>query len=541
MNKAPFILISILFFGIFKIVSAQNENFTLSAQKRAVQVFVNDKNYVEWIVSPDVSCDVLKLYDSHSKKQKVKFVSDVDSIEFTVRLGKPVDFNILYKGDTAHTRVSFFNEYPNSISMEDRLLSLSMFWSEAKYSFAFYDRLTFDWDSLYRAMIPQMLRTKNDMEYDLIMQKFAGSLQDAHTNFVGHAHRFPFIDYLGLGVKYFNDSLYVVNTNDEMSKIIPLGSKILKINNIPIDTYMDTCINPYVASSFRPTQQELAAGELFSARPLADKQTISFRTPSGEVRTVTPPRDGSKHHGTGVGTPSRTSKYAIEISWLPDKNIAVLALNTFSYEGIIKYFETNKDTLYTADGIIIDLRENRGGSTGIAKHFLQYLIKDSTYLGLGSASRLHNGVKKAQGNFIEEWHDFYAMKAYDTSRPSVNRIPDSIRRFECPVVILTSTWTVSAAEDFLIMLYERPDRPKFIGSPTFGSTGAPLVIWDWPIQNSYARICARKVLYPYSLKAFDAGIIPDIWVKPTFEEYMSGRDMDMEAAVKEIQRQLGTK
>lgn len=534
--------ISIAFFILVPLSVFSQENLPLmKAEHFVTHYYTDNANGIEWSVIPRIKCDILKLYKPNAKKQKVKFVSDVDSIEFTVKKGKPIDFNILLKGDTAHTRIIFNNELPNTISTEDKLLALSLFWSEAKYNFAFFDNLTFDWDSLYRSYIPLVIQSKNDLEFGNIMRKFVGTLQDGHTNFAGPYYAHPYGDVYGLGVKFFSDTLRVIMIDSLLSEKIPLGSKILKINNIPTMEYIETFIYPYVTAHYPPTQRMLAENRFFNSHGHSNEfMKLSFLTPSGEMRNETIFRDGSSKQHPRIGRIETRPYDTNAISWI-DKNIAILTLTTFKYEEIVDWIRKNRDTLYTADGIIIDIRNNQGGSTHIAKYFLQYLIKDSVYLGFGSASRLHNGVKKAQGNFISKWEEYYRMRAYDTVFPSINHIPDSIRRFECPIVILTSTWTVSAAEDFLIMLYERPDRPKFIGRPTFGSTGAPLVIKNWPIPNSFARICARKVLYPYSLKAFDEGIVPDIWIEPTFEDFMSGKDIDIEAAVKEIELQLNAK
>ena len=97
---------------------------------------------------------------------------------------------------------------------------------------------------------------------------------------------------------------------------------------------------------------------------------------------------------------------------------------------------------------------------------------------------------------------------------------------------------MSAAEDFLIDLYKIPNRPVIIGRPSYGSTGSPLVLWDWPDENGFGRICTRRVLFPYFLKPFTEGIMPDILVDYTFEEFMLGKDKDIEIAVKELEKQL---
>jgi C-terminal processing protease CtpA/Prc len=91
------------------------------------------------------------------------------------------------------------------------------------------------------------------------------------------------------------------------------------------------------------------------------------------------------------------------------------------------------------------------------------------------------------------------------------------------------------------VLAERKDRPLFIGQPTMGSTGSPLVLRDFP-ENVLAKICTRRVLYPYSLKPFNEGIRPDIPVEYTFDEYMrDDYDKEVETAIKEIDKQLSTR
>jgi hypothetical protein len=88
------------------------------------------------------------------------------------------------------------------------------------------------------------------------------------------------------------------------------------------------------------------------------------------------------------------------------------------------------------------------------------------------------------------------------------------------------------------MLKERSDRPLFIGQPTMGSTGSPLMVWNFP-ENAMARICARRVLYPYSLKPYKEGIFPDIQVDYTLDEFINQEiDKEIEVAIKELEKQM---
>ena len=504
-----------------------------------------DNSLTDWIVEPKQNPDVFSIYDPVRKTKKVKFISDVDSIEFTVKANNPVDFVILFNNDTANTRINFTNQMPNKIAMTDKILALSMFWSEVRYNFAFYDQLTFSWDSLYKAYIPLVEATTNDVDYLELMQKFAGSLQDAHTGIYFQNSVLPYRDYCPMSVRYFDDTLRIISVYENLENIYPIGSKVIKINNIDANEYIQKYINPYVASGFEPTQKLLAASDLLAAKKLDNKITLTYVTPEGEIRTNTPERNGEKYRKMpSVGKENNYDDRAIRISWIENqRKIAHLKLNTFSdfNKALVSYFEKNKDTLYSADGIIIDIRQNGGGTTDVAEYFLKHIIKDSFFLQFGAETRINNSAKKASGNFIEENADFLNMRAYTTYECDTILIEDSIKRFDCPIVILMSSSTVSAAEDFLIMLYERPDRPLFIGRPSFGSTGGPIVIWDWPIEGGFARICSKRMIYPYSKKPFNEGIIPDIWVKYTFDEYMSNIDKDLEVAIKELEKQIQEK
>lgn len=528
-----FLFLSVTLFG-------QGQNYAIHS-RGTFYVAVEDEAVREEYSSPSIPLDVFYMYDTKAKSKTVRVFSNQDTFQVKVKVNKGVDFLVINKNDTAHHQLLLVNQLPNNITVEEKLEALSSFWSEVRYNFAFYDKLTFDWDSLYHAYIPLVLRSPNDFAYSELMSKFCGSLQDAHTNVFTPNYGYPFGDYYGFGAKFFEDTLRLVIVDSILSSIYPIGSKILKINGENIDDYMEKNIYPYVSSKFKPTQQVLGASKLFAMSGYDNTLEIEYETPEGERRIGTPIRDGEKYRRPSVGRTPEHDHNDIRISWIDSTNIAVLKVNSFYGDDIIRDFDRMKDTLYTADGIIFDIRENGGGSTDVAWHFLNHFIQDPYYLNFAWQTRVNDGVKKATGNFIEKNSDYFKMNAYRMVEADTILIPDSIRRFQCPIVVLTSTYTCSAAEDFLIILYERPDRPKIIGQPSFGSTGSPLVIWNWPIEGGFARICTRRVLFPYSHKPFTEGIMPDVWVKDTFEDYIQGRDKTLEVAVKEIKQSIGNR
>lgn len=159
-----------------------------------------------------------------------------------------------------------------------------------------------------------------------------------------------------------------------------------------------------------------------------------------------------------------------------------------------------------------------------------YLTQADTIRSFGAQTRINSGYGRAQGNYRKEYEDFYLYKAYKNEPPELVSKPKEIKALSCPVAILIDNNSFSACEDFLINIYEMPNRPILIGEETAGSTGAPLVI-ELP-HEAVARICTIRPLFPYSSEPFvGKGIIPDIETIPDLQEVLQGKDIALEKAV----------
>ena len=531
------VLFFLIIFVTTSMVFSQYDKTIMYSGKKNITLY-NGEGKNTWTIIPSLRPDIYRYYSLTETFRQFRFISDIDSLEFNVEVNKPVYFSIIYDGDTAYTAIEFTNYIPNTLNDQEKLYALSLLWSEAKYNFAFIEKIKFDLDSLYKSYIPKILATTNDYEFYDQLKLFVCSFKDGHTNVYFNDFG-TYTDYISITAKYFGDELYIISAREDIERNVPIGSKILEINGISLSDYMRKNIDPYIDSDFEPTVKHLSAAKLFSSDLLSNILTIKYMTPDNKIKVNTLPRDGKTQSGNNIGyLPTRPRK-AIEVNWAKN-DIAVLGFHTFNNVNgrlISAFDELIKDTLYTAKGIIIDLRQNRGGGTDVAWHLLQYIIKDPYFLNFAWQTRINDGVKKANGNFREANADFYKNCAYRTVMPDTIFIPDTIKRFHVPIAILISTMTTSAAEDFLINLYEIPNRPIIIGQPSFGSTGSPLMVCGFP-KNGFARICTKKVLFPYSLKPFSEGITPDIFVDYTFDEFMSGKDKDIEIAVQEIEKQL---
>jgi len=77
----------------------------------------------------------------------------------------------------------------SNLSNTEKIYGLSLFWKEASYNFAYFDKAKINWDSTYQAFIPQVLDTKSTYQYYRVLQKVCALLKDGHTNICLHIFR----------------------------------------------------------------------------------------------------------------------------------------------------------------------------------------------------------------------------------------------------------------------------------------------------------------------------------------------------------------
>jgi hypothetical protein len=518
------------------VFSCKQEHVILHSNKIPIKVLINGKS-TDWRISPEVKPDRLEVYCSKDVNE-VRFLTGIDSALFSVKSNDTIRFRIILSGkDTALTEIVGIKDLPNKITNNEKIYWLSQIWSEIKYNFVNVDRLPFPLDSLYKSYIPLVLNTKNDYDYYKTLQKFMASMHDGHSEVMGNFYFYT--DYFPVLFKDFDKKVYVASiTKKPGLDSTWLGAELIDIEGIPTAQYLESNIFPYVSAS---TEQSLWMQGVLKMH--SDLKDHPFR---GSIRK----RDGTivkldlQRNGEATRTPDESSwgpkitysRSITDIKWL-DNNIALINFNRFEpEEEAIKEFDKIARALDKAKGVIIDLRRNGGGSTGVAWHLQKYLTSGKQFLNFAWETRINDGVGKANGNWEEEYKNFFLNKAYRFEKSEVISVSDTIKRIKCPVEILIGRYTFSAAEDFLVNICEVPGRPKLIGEETAGSTGSPLFVPGLPGGGSM-RICTRRICYPISEKRFvNSGVKPDIEVRQTIEDYLNGKDVVLERAILELKK-----
>jgi len=424
--------------------------------------------------------------------------------------------------------------YPRNISLTDKIYTFSTIWTEIKYNFVNIDHISFNPDSLYYATIPSVIGSKDDIEYYNTLRRFICSFGDGHTALLRTSDDTEnCFDYVPDNIQNFGDKFYFTTIRKiSGADSTLLGAEIVEIEGMPTLEYVQKFYFPYIAAStynnkllqVTKTMGEGIKGTYFKGKAKKlNGEIVSFSIERNGDATYT--KDNAYWN---IQKPVK--REAIDLVF--EKDIALLTINTFR-----ESVKTQIDSLMQivnskAKGLIIDLRNNGGGDTEIAQHLQKYLTKGDYFLSFGSQTRVNNAYDKSQGNYRKEYEDYYLEKAYQTEKPDTIFIENEIKRINCPVVILIGNYSFSACEDFLVNIYEVPNRPILIGEETGGSTGAPLVISNLP-NKTLVRICTLRILFPYSLKPFvNEGIHPDIIVKENFEDFLLGKDKVLENALK---------
>ncbi|NII24610.1 peptidase S41 [Pseudoflavitalea sp. X16] len=434
----------------------------------------------------------------------------------------------------------------SNISDTEKLYGLSLFWKEAAYNFAYFDKANINWDSAYQAYIPKILATKNTWDYYRKMQQFCALLKDGHTNVnVPGFKLVKGVMYRPLSFSWLDEKVIVTNVPKADSLTIPLGSEVMKVNDMPVIAYLEKEIIPGISASATHQLWNDAVRSLFND---ADTNTVfrfTLKTPAGKIIYHTTHQRNRRINWAYPlpNTPWKRFRY----EKLP-QGIAYLQLNTFDTDSVVYDFKQRLPELYEAKAVIIDLRNNGGGNTGTGIEILKYFTSQKNINGSTWRTRQHIAAFKAWGSFIKDeelekrlkqnpFNKAWTQKSYDISRGKYWYSGDTSsfyndvagNKLTVPLVVLIGNSTASAAEDFLIALDDLKGRAVTIGERTYGSTGQPLFFY-LPGGGS-ARICTKRDTYPDGREFVGYGVKPDIEVKRTAEDYIKKKDAQLEKAI----------
>jgi len=134
-----------------------------------------------------------------------------------------------------------------------------------------------------------------------------------------------------------------------------------------------------------------------------------------------------------------------------------------------------------------------------------------------------------------KYEDYLTGKMWDNISADTIINDNKDKKITVPTVVLTSSITESAAEDFLIYL-SNIDNIITIGQKTNGSSGES-IYFILP-GGGLGSVCAKRDTYPDGKDFVGYGIKPDIEIKITVESYIAGKDIVLEKGIEILKKEI---
>ena len=162
-------------------------------------------------------------------------------------------------------------------------------------------------------------------------------------------------------------------------------------------------------------------------------------------------------------------------------------------------------------GLIIDVRDNGGGSLDYSKQLASYFFNVETTTGY---------IQHKNGDGHADFSTPIAMKT-----PAHKSI-----QWQRPVIVLTNRKSYSATNDFVNRMKQSP-KGIIVGDKTGGGGGLPL---SSELPNGWMVRFSSSPLYDSSMQSTEWGIDPDFNVALTSADELNGIDTIIEKAIKLI-------
>lgn len=395
-------------------------------------------------------------------------------------------------------------------------------WSEVKFNFAFFDRLPdLDWDAEVQKRIPEVHAAPDMVAYYQVLQELVSLLNDGHTVVMFSREIRASLDTPPLELGMIEEKIVIVRaggTQEIREQNIHPGLEIVAVDGCPAGEYLHAHAIRYYKGG---TPQWGNAFGLFNLLQGPKNETVNLMLNDSSGKSSFVHLTRNSEIGNGQTFKHRILDHEPLLEKKTIGGIVYFRLSTFDDERIVDEFNREFDhlDLETVTGMIIDIRFNIGGETGIAFSVLSRLI-DRPLEAAKWRTRKYLPAYRAWGN-PEEWLEEQMLPVQPYPGP----------RYTGPLAVLIGPHTFSSAEDFLVPLaYSK--RGMLIGEKTAGSTGQPLRVL-LP-GGGYCLICTIQSTFPDGREFVGYGIESDIVVHPTQKDIFEDRDPVLEEAIQNL-------
>ncbi|MCE5308674.1 MAG: hypothetical protein LLG20_13635 [Acidobacteriales bacterium] len=176
--------------------------------------------------------------------------------------------------------------YREDLPEDEKIAGLSLLWSEAKYNFAYFERLGgIDWDGQYLSYLAKVRRTKSTLEYYQTLAEFLAQLHDGHTNVNFPREARSRLGWPAINTHLVEGRVFVDSVLDPelVKEHVQRGSEIVEVDGIPAKQYGEQrWASALSASSPQGLAVKIYEGSLLSG-PLEWPVKLTLRDATGSL------------------------------------------------------------------------------------------------------------------------------------------------------------------------------------------------------------------------------------------------------------------
>lgn len=352
-----------------------------------------------------------------------------------------------------------------------------------------------------------------------------------------------------------NKVYMLASVNRKKDTLIKKGAEITAINGVSVDSMLNYCRRFISTDGYNKTGKDrfLKIGfnsyypalfgrpDTFNVEFKSNSHLEQVKFPAIKVKSLPAFTFGNKDDSLYVKFKSAQVKYRFIDS---SKKTMVVKISAFSRKkfkiAYSKVFAQLKEN--NSENLVIDLRNNGGGSIANAYKLLSYLIDEPMPQTLRTSVKSYPEKKYTHGNGIFKMMRFtfrlIAKKktenGYDNYTYTIK--PGKKDHFKGKVIVLVNGGSFSAS--CLVAAYlKHKDRAVFVGEETAGAIeGCNAGITPYyrlPNTGVRVRIPAFRIVHDVSSNITGRGIIPDYKTSYTIKDVFEKKDVDLEK-VKEL-------
>lgn len=357
-------------------------------------------------------------------------------------------------------------------------------------------------------------------------------------------------------IEIFIDSAknVLITKNYDTNQDIQVGSEVVSINNKPISDILNELLKAIPSDGFNQTEKTLLLNHRFSfwyQTIIEVTQTFMIEVKTNGVNKTYKLNGVSKNVFPSLKSLESNFKKPLEFETV--NSVGILKVHSFANSTIKdngqkfkKYIKATFKQIKSNEikNLIIDLRYNTGGTDGNAAYLASYFfdslfrywdrieVTEAIAKEIRGLNRLFYKKPKKFGDSYQ-WRKTWLTKEFDyyeTQKPAKNN-------FRGKTYLLTNGLCLSSCSDFVAILSHNK-KALVIGQESGGGfqgntsgmmpnatipTGLQVTV---PLQRYTNAVDLRK--------NFGRGTIPDFEISPTFDNWVSKKDVEMEFVLRLI-------